>query len=112
MHTLLSPELSAKRDKCELPGRVSALLGRFGDERCPEAKDPEAEEGREFGPQALDGSGPSSLSVLPVDGRVLDPDEPGRPKRSGGELAVPSVLGERMEDEFHAFDEEVGLLPM
>lgn len=49
--------------------------------------------------------------MLPVDGRVLDPDEPGRPKRSGGELAVPSVLGERMEDEFHAFDEEVGLLP-
>jgi hypothetical protein len=31
--------------------------------------------------------------------------------RSGGELAVPSVLGERMEDEFHAFDEDVGLLP-
>jgi hypothetical protein len=49
--------------------------------------------------------------VLPVDGRVLEPDEPGRPIRSGGELEVASILGERMEEEFHAFDEEVGLLP-
>lgn len=113
VHTLVSPELSAKRDNCELPGRVSALLGRFGDKRgCPEAKDPEAEEGREFRPHAWDGSGPSCLSVLPVDGRVLEPDEPGRPKTSGGELTVASILGERMEeDEFHAFGEEVDLLP-
>jgi hypothetical protein len=49
--------------------------------------------------------------VLPVDGRVLEPDEPGRPIKSGGELVAASILGERMEGEFHAFDEEVGLLP-
>ena len=44
---------SANRDKCELPGLVSALRGRNDvEEEWLEAKTPEADDGLEFEPHA------------------------------------------------------------
>lgn len=69
---------------------------------------PDAVDGRELEPQAL---GESRDSLPAVEG--LDPPpEDGRPLKWLGELELPSFLGERSEEEFHAFGVVgVGLLP-
>lgn len=100
--TILSAEFSAKRDSWELPGLVSALRGRvatidawFG------ANNPEADDGREFGPHALEAAS-WDLSLPAVDGRVPLPPDDGRPLMWLGEQALASVLGDNRVDELHA----------
>jgi hypothetical protein len=69
---------------------------------------PDAEDGREFGPQAL--GGPSD-SLPAVDGLEPPPEE-GRPFKWLGELELPSFLVDRIDEEPHAFSVIcVGLLP-
>lgn len=69
---------------------------------------PEAVDGREFGPQAL---GESRDSLPAVEGLEPPPEE-GRPLKWLGEPEPPSFLGDRSEEEPHAFGVVgAGLLP-
>ena len=96
----LSEALSANRESCELPGLVSALRGRFvAIDRCDDGNVPDAEDGREFGPQAL---GEPSDSLPAVDGLEPPPEE-GRPLKWLDELELPSFLADRIDEEAHAF---------
>lgn len=60
---------------------------------------PDADDGREFGPHALE-TGSCDLSLPAVEGRVPLPPEDGRWL---GEPALPSVLGEEILALPHAF---------
>jgi len=60
---------------------------------------PDAEDGREFGPQAL---GEPSGSLPAVDG-LEPPPEDGRPLKWLDELELPSFLVDRIDEELHAF---------
>lgn len=72
----LSKTGSAKRDKCELPGLVSALSGRetVSDDWF-DVNTPEADDGLEFGPH----EDSWTLSLPAVDGRLRPPPDVGRP---------------------------------
>lgn len=67
---------------------------------------PDAEDGREFGPQAL---GEPSDSLPAVDGLEPPPEE-GRPLKWLDELELPSFLEDRIDDEPHAFGVADGAL--
>lgn len=106
-----SDDCSANRDNCELPGLVSALRGRNDvSDVWLDVNAPEADDGLEFGPHALE-VGSWALSLPAVDGRVLLPPDEGRPLTWLGEPVLPSALGDSAEEP-HAFDvEEDDLLP-
>lgn len=75
---------------------------------CCDGNVPDAEDGREFGPQAL---GESRDSLPAVEGLEPPPEE-GRPLNWLGGPEFPSFLGDRSDEEFHAFGVVgPGLLP-
>ena len=75
LHATGCSECSANLDNCELPGLGSALRGR-NDARDVwfDVNTPEADDGLEFGPHALE-VGSWDLSLPAVDGRVPLSDE-------------------------------------
>lgn len=94
---------SANRDNWELPLLVSALRGRV-DTTCGwfVANVPDADDGREFGPQAPDTCS-WDLSLPAVDGRVTLPPDEGRAVRGLDEPTLVSVVGGNNAKEPQAF---------
>lgn len=108
LHATGCSECSANLDNCELPGLVSALRGRNEvSDVWFDVNAPEADDGLEFGPHALE-EGSCAFSLPAVDGRVPLPDERW-PLRWLGEVP-PSAFGDS-DGEPHAFDAEDDLLP-
>lgn len=94
---------SANRDRWELLGLVSALRGRVDVTNVwLDVSVPHADEGREFGPQAL-GASSQDLSLPAVDGRVPLPQEEGRPVRQLGDPVPPSEVEGDSAEEPQAF---------
>lgn len=91
--TEVSATGSANRDNWELPVLVSALRGRVNTTGAWfVANVPDADDGREFGPQALEACS-WDLSLPAVDGRVTLPLDEGRPVRGLDEPTLVSVAG-------------------